>query len=208
MTSLFLACGAGTGAKEGDQVNKSSISEDDFSKAYYEITEEEDLCNLVNMAVLTKHFPAAENYFTKGLGLSQYGINNGGCAISWKPEESIGRTRAGKYFHLSPQASIEIKYNVNPDTSMIDEFASRALNHKMNPEYKKGPDSLGLDNKYFKVDNVGSFAIWNNGSSSLEFAVGEDVLFSIVVKYPKPNEERKAIAKEIGQSIIENITSR
>lgn len=205
---LLFACDEKPTSSEGDVMKETTISADDFEGTFYEITAEEDLCDLVNIAVLTKHFPGAENYHTKGVGLSQYGMNNGGCAISWSPKEDIGRQQADNYYHISPRASVEIKYNVNPDTSRIDKFAHQALDRKMNPEYKKGPDSLELDSKYYKVDNVGSFAIWNDGSSSLEFAVGEDMLFTVVIKYPKPSEERKAIAKDIAQSVIENMLSQ
>lgn len=205
---LFVSCAEDKGPKEGELITDSYISEDEFKDFYFEISDEEELCKLIDMNVLTKHFPGAETYSTKGLGLSQYGMNNGGCSLSWVAEENIMRQKAGNYYHISSRGTVDVKYNVNPDTSYIDGFAHRPLKTKMNPEYKKGPDSLGLDSKYYKVDNVGSFAIWNDGSSSLAFALGEDVLFTIVIKYPKPNEERKEIARELAQALIRNLSTK
>ena len=205
---IFIIHSCSDEAEEGSIVTEPNIKKDQFEDFYYEISEEEDLCNLIDIGVLTKYFPGAESYSTNGLGLSQFGNNNGGCALSWTPEEDIRQERGGKYFHISPKGTIEVKYNVNPDTSIIDGFAYRPLKTKMNPGYQKGPDSLGLDSKYYKVDNVGSFAIWNDGSSSLSFAMGEDVLFTIVVKYPLSSEERKNIAKDLGQALVRNLTTQ
>lgn len=194
----FLACAQD---KEGKVVTDVDFPEGQYEDFDFSVAEEEELCQLVDRNVLQKHFPDAANFKSNPVGLSKYGTNNGGCRLAWTPSETISRKKSGNYFHASSEGSVEIKFNKNTKPGSIERFAQRSLSQKVKPP-KDNEYVNELDFDYLRVNGVGSFAVWNDGTSTLEFAMGDNYLFAISVKYPKTSEERLQIAKDIALAFI------
>jgi len=186
---------------EGKLVKEVDFPEGEYSDYDYTYQAETDLCDDIDRSLLKKFFPDARDFTSTSLKLAQYGSNNGGCRLSWTPDKSISRKKVGNYFHASSEGSIELKFNKNAKPGNIERFAQRSLTQKVTPP-KDNQYVNELDFDYYKVNGVGSFAVWNDGSSTLEFAVGDNHLYSLSVKYPLPSEERKNIAKELAQNFI------
>ncbi|NBB89216.1 MAG: hypothetical protein GVX96_05470 [Bacteroidetes bacterium] len=198
MSLLVLSC-ADNG--EGELVTEVDFPEGQYPDYSFSFEEETELCDKLDRKVLQNFFPDANEFKSTSLTLSRYGMNNGGCRLSWVPSESIGRTKVGDYFHASSEGSIEIKFNKNTKPESMERFAQRSMTQKVKPpEDSEFVNELDFD--YYRVNGVGSYAVWNNGSSTLEFAVGDNHIFSLSVKYPLPAEERREIAKALAQAFI------
>lgn len=195
---LFGSCAQD---REGKLVKEVDFPEGEYPDYDFSVGEEKELCDLLDKSLIQKHFEGADNFTSTGLRLSQYGSNNGGCRLAWTPEKSISRQKVGNYFHASSEGSIELKFNKNAKPGNIERFAQRSLTQKVKPP-KDNEYINELDFDYYKVNGVGSYAVWNDGTSTLEFAIGDNHLYSLSVKYPLPAEERKNIAKELAQAFI------
>ena len=187
--------------KEGELIKEVDFPTGEYPDYNYSYGEETELCDLIDRSIIQKHFDDAQSFSSTSLRLSQYGANNGGCRLSWTPTESISRKKVGTYFHASSEGSIELKFNKNAKPDNIERFSQRSLNQKVQPP-KDNEYINELDFNYFRVNDVGSFAVWNDGTSTLDFAVGDNHLYALSVKYPLPSEERKKIAKELAQAFI------
>jgi hypothetical protein len=195
---VFLSCAQD---QEGKIVTDVDFPEGQYEDFDFSVTDEKDLCQSIDQEVLKKHFPDAANFNLNPVGLSRYGSNNGGCRLAWTPSENVSRKKSGNYFHASSEGSIELKFNKNAKPDHIERFAQRSLNQKVKPpENNEYINELDFD--YLKVNGVGSFAVWNDGTSTLEFAMGDNYLFAISVKYPRAPEERLQIAKDIALAFI------
>ena len=186
---------------EGELIKEVDFPEGEYPEYSFSFEEETELCDKLDRTVIQNFFPDAKDFNSTSLTLSRYGMNNGGCRLSWIPSKSIGRTKVGDYFHASSEGSVEIKFNKNTRPESMERFAQRSLTQKVTPP-KDNEFVNELDFDYFKVNGVGSFAVWNSGSSTLEFAVGDNYIFSLSVKYPLPADERREIAKALAKAFI------
>ncbi|SRR6056297_162368 len=200
LSLLWLGCASD---QEGKLVKEVDFETGEYPNYDFSYGEETDLCDLIDKSIVKKHFDGASSFNSTSLRLSQYGANNGGCRLSWIPSESISRKKVENYFHASTEGSIELKFNKNAKPDNIERFSQRSLNQKVQPP-KDNEYINELDFDYFKVNGVGSYAVWNDGTSTLDFAVGDNHLYSLSVKYPLPSAERKEIAIDLAKAFIED----
>jgi len=197
----FTACGP----KDGDLVKEIEINNREYQNVEYSPKSESDLCDLLNMDIVQSYFPEAKNVERKNMGISRFGLNNTGCKILWLPSEDIAGKSSGKYQHFMPKGVIELRYNGNPNPETIDDFAEKSLNVRIKPMYDTTGIGSEMDDSYTYVSGVGSIGIWNDGTSSLTFALGENHVFSVSVRYPIAPNKRLELAKKLSQSIIDQV---
>lgn len=208
-TWVVLLLGAmaiiGCGPSEGDAVEQIEIDNSDYQEVSFSVQNENELCDLIDTEILQSYFPEAKDLGRNELGISQYGINNAGCRVTWAPNEVISGRQSGNYYHFITNGMIELRYNGNPSPETIDDFAEKSLNVRIKPTYDTSGIGSEIDESYTYVSGLGSIGIWNDGSSTLTFALGENHMFSVSVKYPLEPTKRLELAKKLSKSIIDQV---